>query len=136
MLTYADGSALSRSLVAELESVAWMRWSDANREHLVTSPVGLTELRRVADGLDVVARDKARTISAEITVVRLFDQALEAASMASGVLSPFGAIHLGIAVAHPEVEQVATYDPLLARVCVIYGLAVVTPGRPVHWWET
>lgn len=135
MLTYADGSALSRSLVAGLESASWMRWSSEHAAEIVTSPLALTELRRTAQVMDPVAREKARRIADEVTVVRFFDQSLKSAAMASSVLSPFAALHLGVAVAHPDVGRVATYDPLLAKVAVIYGLEVVSPGWADGWWE-
>ena len=136
MLIYADGSALSRSLATGPESASWMRWAAENAGLLVTSPLGLTELRRAADPLGPLARAKAHELAAGLTVVRFFDQSLKSAAMASTVLPPFAAIHLGIAVAHPDVDRVATYDALLARVAVIYGLSVVTPGRPDDWWDT
>jgi predicted nucleic acid-binding protein len=135
MLIYADGSALSRSLATGAESASWMRWAAQHDDALVTSPLGLTELRRAADPLGPAARAQAHALASRITVVRFFDQSLKSAAMASTVLPPFAAIHLGIAVAHPEVEQVATYDALLARVCIIYGLGVVAPGRPDRWWD-
>ena len=135
MLIYADGSALSRSLATGPEAASWLRWADQNAVFLVTSPLGLTELRRAADGLDSVARSKAHSIAGSITVVRFSDQSLKSAAMASTVLPPFAAIHLGIAVAHPDVDGVATYDALLARVSVIYGLSVVSPGRVDGWWD-
>ena len=135
MLIYADGSALSRSLVTGPESASWMRWADEHADALVTSPLGLTELKRAASGLDAVARAKAHTLASQITVVRFSDQSLESAAMASTVLPSFKAIHLGIAVAHPDVDAIATYDALLARVGIIYGLAIVSPGRPDGWWD-
>lgn len=135
MLIYADGSALSRWLRTDTESASWCRWADRNAEHLVTSPLGVTELRRAVDPLDTVARDKVRALVDRLTVVRFFDQSLKSAAMASSVLDPFAAIHLGIAAAHPDVDRVATYDALLARVAVIHGLEVVTPGRPDDWWQ-
>ena len=135
MLIYVDGSALSRSLAAGPESASWLRWSAEHADRLVTSPLGLTELRRVAAPLGAVARAQAHDIATRLEVVRFFDQSLRSAAMASTVLPPFAAIHLGIAVAHPDVDTVATYDVLLARVLTIYGLAVVSPGRPHGWWE-
>ena len=135
MLTYADGSALSRALATDPESVSWLRWSAEHADDLVTSPLALTELKRAAQGLDPVAREKAHRIAESVTVVRFFDQSLKSAAMASAVLPPFASIHLGIAVAHPDVEQIATYDALLARVAVIYGLDVVSPGWADGWWE-
>jgi uncharacterized protein len=135
MLRYADGSALSRALTAAPESVPWMRWAHEHADELVTSPLGLTELRRAAQGLDAVARAKAHDIAGRVTVVRFFDQAFKPAAMASSVLDPFRAMHLGVVVAHPEIECLATYDAALARVAAIYEVTVVTPGRPDGWWE-
>lgn len=135
MLIYVDGSALSRSLTTGTESASWLRWSAEHADELVTSPLGLTELKRAAAPLGAVARQRAHTVAGSVEVVRFFDQSLESAAMAAAVLSPFQAIHLGIAVAHPEVEAIATYDVLLARVAVIYGLAVVSPGRAEGWFD-
>jgi predicted nucleic acid-binding protein len=135
MLTYADGSALSRSLSDDAESVAWQRWFDANVDDVVSSPLGLTELRRAADPLGLPARERARVLAETVTVVRFFDQSLKSASMAASVLPSFAAIHLGIAVAHSDVDAIATYDELLARVAILYRLRVVAPGRPDSWWS-
>lgn len=134
-MIYADGSALSRALAGGTEAASWLRWSSQHAAELVTSPLGLTELRRAALPLGPVAREQAHAIASTIQVVRFFDQSLESAAMASSVLGPFQAIHLGIAVAHPEVRSIATYDPLLARVAAIYALDVVAPGRHGVWWD-
>ncbi|WP_225755549.1 PIN domain-containing protein [Actinotalea sp. Marseille-Q4924] len=135
MLTYADGSALSRVLAADPESASWLRWYAVHADDVVTSPLGLTELRRSALGTDAVARATAYELAEQVTVVRFFDQAFRPASMASAVLDPFRAMHLGIVVAHPDIGRLATYDPLLARVASIYDVRVVTPGRPDGWWD-
>lgn len=135
MLIYADGGALARALTADDEGAEWLMWRQEHEAELVTSPLGLTELRRVADPLGAAARAEAHRIAGAVTVVRFSDQALKVSAMATGAVPPFTAIHLGIAVAHPEVERVATYDPLLARVAVIYGLGIVSPGRAGPWWE-
>lgn len=135
MLTYADGSALSHVLATDPESVSWLRWYAEHADNVVTSPLGLTELRRAALGRDGLARAKAHDLAEHVTVVRFFDQAFKPASMASAVLDPFRAMHLGIVVAHPDIDRLATYDPLLARVAAIYDVQVVTPGRPDAWWD-
>lgn len=135
MLIYADGTALCRVLSADPEAASWLRWSHENADRLVTSPLALGELRRAAAPRDVVARDRARDVADSVTVVRFSDQALEKASVAAAVLSPFQALHLGIAVADPDIEALATYDRVLARVAEIYAVPVVTPGRPDRWWD-
>lgn len=135
MLVYVDGSALSRYLVDLPGSAEWRVWAAAHESSLVTTPLGLTELRRVADRLDSAGRARAHAVSERIAVVRFSDQTLKTAAMASTVLTPFAALHLGTAVSHPDITTVATYDGLLARVAVLYGLAVVSPGLRDRWWE-
>ena len=134
-LTYADGSALSRALTPGPESASWLRWSHGQGADLVTSPLGLTELRRAADPLGPVARAQGARIADEIRVIRFSDQAIDTASLAAGVLSPFQALHLGLCVAEPEVAALATYDVVLARVAAIYEVAVVAPGMPDDWFR-
>ena len=134
MLIYADGSALSRFLASEPESPDWLRWAEDHADQIVTSPLGLTELRRAADQLDSEARQAAHSLAGTITVVRIFDQSLKPAALATSVLSPFAALHLGIAVAHPGVHTVATYDITLAQVATLHRLKVISPGRPDGWW--
>lgn len=134
MLVYADGSALSRSVTRDPEAGAWAEWFAAHADDVVTTPLGVTELRRAADPLGPAARERAREVASAVTVVRFFDAALGSASMASSVLPPFAAIHLGVAMAHAEVEAIATYDPQLAQVAVLHGMQVLAPGRGPDWW--
>ena len=135
MLVYVDGSALSRYLVDLPGSPQWRAWAAVHESALVTTPLGLAELRRVADGLDPAGRALAHEVSERIAVIRFSDQTLATAAMASAVLSPLASLHLGTAVSHPDISTVATYDGLLARVAVIYGLAVLSPGHRDGWWD-
>lgn len=135
MLIYADGAALAHALGTEAASIAWIRFASEAGERLVTSPLGLTELRGIAAPLGLRAREVASEIAASITVLRFSDQSVKAAAMASSAVSPFTAIHLGIAASHPDVDTVATYDVLLARMAIIYGLTVASPGRAAGWWD-
>jgi predicted nucleic acid-binding protein len=137
MLVYVDGSALSRYMsgVPGLpEAAAWQEWADEHRGDLVTTPLSVTELRRVADLLGPEARERARQVELEMPQVRFSDQTLKVAAIAASVLGPFAALHVGAAVAHPQVGAIATYDPLVARVSALYKLSVISPGRPIHWW--
>ncbi len=134
MLIYADGSALSRSVTDAPEAAAWAEWFAAHADEVVTSPLGLTELRQAAAPLGSDARARARALADSLTVVRFYDEALDSAAMAQGVLPPFAAIHLGIARTHAEVGAIATYDPRLAQVAILHGMQVVTPGRGPDWW--
>ncbi|WP_242448272.1 PIN domain-containing protein [Cellulomonas sp. WB94] len=135
MRIYVDGSALCRYLLDTDEAAAWRSWVATREPSLLTSPLALTELRRVADRGGPRLRAAAHDVAERLEIVRFSDQSLEWATRVTSVLSPFGALHLGIAVAHPDVATVATYDARLAAVAALHGLEVVTPGRPEGWWD-
>jgi len=130
---YADGSALVQFLPGAPFGEDWRRWFGERR--LVTNQVGITELHGIAWPLGPAARDAADDVEARVEVARLSDRALQVASHVSSALSSFVALHVGTAVAHQDVETVATYQRELAQVARLYGLAVVTPGWPERWWE-
>jgi hypothetical protein len=132
---YVDGSALSRYLAGAPAREAWLAWTKDHEAELVTTPLGLTELRRIAQPRGLDAHGTAHEVASRIEVARFSDQTLRKASSVTSVLTPFLALHLGAALAHPDVTAVATYDVKLARVAAIYGLRVVTPGWPDKWWE-
>ena len=136
MRIYVDGSALCRYLLDTDEAAGWRAWVATREATMLTSPLALAELRRVADRGGPRLRAAAHDIAERLEIVRFSDQALEWATRVTSVLSPFGALHLGIAVAHPDVTTVATYDERLAAVAVLHGLAVVTPGRLAGWWDS
>jgi predicted nucleic acid-binding protein len=135
MQTYVDGTALSRYLDGAVEHADWLDWAADRAGSLVTSELALSELRRAAEPRGIDARQTARDVADRLSVVRFSDQCLAIAAMASSVLPPFAALHLGVAVAEPDVTAVATYDRVLAQVAVIYGIDVVSPGRAAQWWE-
>ena len=132
---YADGSALSRYLDGAPCRRQWLAWTAEHEAQLITTPLGLTELRRVARPRGVEASGVAHEVEERVEVIRFSDQTLRAATRVSGVLPPFIALHVGAALAHPEVGSVATYDVQLAQVSALHGLTVVSPGWPAHWWE-
>ncbi|WP_182112763.1 PIN domain-containing protein [Actinotalea sp. JY-7876] len=134
-MIYADGSALSRALAPGVEAASWLRFAAEYESEILTSPLGLTELRRAAALDGPVARAHAHRIAESVRVVRFSDKALAHAAEMPAVLSPFQALHLGIAVAHRDIDAIATYDALLARVAATYAVHVVTPGRPATWWQ-
>jgi len=130
---YVDGSALSQYLPDAPFRATWLAWVDGRR--LVTNPVGVTELHGIAFARGAQARAVAHAVEQSVEVLRFTDQALQTASHVSTALSSFVALHIGTAVADPDVEVVATYQLDLARVAALYRLAVVSPGWPDRWWE-
>ncbi|HEY0186613.1 MAG TPA: PIN domain-containing protein [Cellulomonas sp.] len=134
MRVYADGSALVRYLPGGDHRDAWLGWVADHEPDLLVTSLSLSELRAAAAEQPTDVRVLALDVAARLEVVRYFDQAVKLASMSTAVLSPFGALHLGVAVSHPEVDALATYDRRLALVASIHGLRVLTPGHPPHWW--
>ena len=132
---YADGSALAQFVDGSSCHDEWLEWTTDHEAELLTTPLGLTELRRFALPAGVEARGVARDVEQRITVVRFSDQTLRAATKVSGVLPPFTALHIGAALAHSDVVAVATYEIQLARVAALHGLMVVAPGMAPFWWE-
>lgn len=131
---YADGSALVRYLPGVPQSDEWSRWAAERESDLLVTSLSLSELRAAAAGQATDLRLRAFDIAGRLTEVRYFDQALRTASMVTGVLSSFGALHLGVAAAHPEIDSIATYDPRLAQVAQMYHLRVISPGLPERWF--
>ena len=132
---YADGSALTRYLDGAPGGAQWRAWAAEHEQRLLTSPLGLAELRGTARARDAAARAVAHDVAERVEVVRFSDQTITRATDVAGVLPPFVALHAGIALADPQVTAVATYDVRLARVAALHGLLVVTPGRADRWWE-
>ena len=134
-LVYADGSALSRFLDEAPGHAAWLAWVSGREDRLVTSALGAGELRRIAASRGRAAKDTVAQVLDDIGVLRVSDQSLKVAAHVAVALPSFVALQLGIAVAHPDIDTVATYDVDLARVSALYRLAVVSPGWPDRWWE-
>ncbi len=134
MRIYADGSALVRYLAGDPQSDEWRRWAAEREPDLLVTSLSLSELRAAAAGHPTAVRLRALDVADRLEEVRYFDQALKLASMLTGVLSPFGALHVGVAAAHPEVGALATYDARLAQVARMYQLEVVSPGLPEDWF--
>jgi len=130
---YVDGSALAQYLPDAPFRLTWQAWSQDRR--LVTNQVGITELQGAASSRGPAAREAAAEAEARIEVLRFTDLALKTASHVSTALSSFVALHIGTAVAEPDVDTVATYQLDLARVAALYRLTVVSPGWPDRWWE-
>lgn len=132
---YADGSALVRYLPGAEHAEDWRGWAAEHEPELLVTSLSVSELRAAAAEQPTDVRVLALEIGARFEVVRYFDQALKVASMSTAVLSPFAALHLGVAVSHPEITAYATYDRRLAQVASIHGLRIVSPGLADRWWD-
>jgi hypothetical protein len=132
---YADGSALVRYLPAPDHSVDWQRWAEQHGPDLLVTSLSLSELRHALATTPAHVRARVHATVDRLEVARFSDQAVAAAAMSTAVLSPFASLHLGVAVAHPDVTAFASYDPRLVAAAASHGLAIVSPGLPDRWWD-
>jgi predicted nucleic acid-binding protein len=132
---YADGSALVRYLPEPAQSVDWQRWAERHQPDLLVTSLSLAELRHAAAWTPAHVRARLHTVTERLEVARWSDQAVRVAALADESLSPFSRLHLGLAVAHPDVTAFASYDPRLVAAAAEHGLAVVTPGLAERWWD-
>jgi len=132
---YVDGSALTRYLDTVRGSAQWRAWATPREADLRVSAISRAELRIATLHATSAQRVRARDDLDRIEVLRISDQALAWATNVTGVLSPFAAVHLGMAMTHRDVTAVATYHGRLARLAALHGLGVVSPGLPDGWWE-
>jgi len=134
---YVDGTALCRFLPGVRYFEEWNRWVAPHIQEVVTTQLGLTELRQAAELYPRETKAKAfevvEVVRARMPVIRFSDQNVTVSTHAAAVLKPFAALHLGAAAAHPAIDTIATYDAELARVASLYGLTVVSPGLPEGW---
>lgn len=134
MRVYADGSALVRYLPAPDHSVDWQRWAEQHGPDLLVTSLSLSELRHALATTPAHVRARVHASVDRLEVSRYSDQAVAAAAMSTAALSPFASIHLGVAVAHPEVTAFASYDHRLVAAAAEHGLRIVSPGLPDGWW--
>jgi len=144
---YADGSALRLSVVgpdypflpgedpgpAE-HAEAWRAWLVEHADDVAVTEMGLSAAKSAAIPLGWEARDAVRELGETLTVLRIPDQAFPVAAMVAGVVPSVDAVHLGVAVADPEITTFVTYARQTAQLARMYGLDVLTPGLPDAWW--
>ena len=94
----------------------------------------LSAAKSAAIPLGWEARDEVRALGERLTVLRIPDQAFPVAAMVGGVVPSVDAVHLGVAVADADIDTFLTYERQSAQVARMYGLLVLTPGLPDHWW--
>lgn len=144
---YADGSALRLSVVGAdypflpgedqrpaAHAEAWRAWLEEHVDEVAVTEMGLSAAKSAAIPLGWEARDAVRALGDRLTVLRIPDQAFPVAAMVGGVVPSVDAVHLGVAVADADIDTFLTYERQTAQLARMYGLAVLTPGLPDHWW--
>ena len=125
-MLYLDTSATAKLLQEEAESHALTSYLSTAGEPLVTSRVGIVELRRV--GRRVGAADRADALAATLAVVELDELVEREALHLDASLRTSDAIHLATAqLIGTELTAVVCYDARLAAAAAASRLSVVTP---------
>ena len=127
-MLYVDTSAAVRLLLAETESLALSKYLRSSDTLLVTSRIGIIELRRVGRRSGAGA-DRADAVAATLAVVEV-DETIErfAVGLDPSLRAP-EAIHLATALAAGEsLDGFICYDERLATAAHGVGLSVVAPG--------
>jgi predicted nucleic acid-binding protein len=127
-LAYGDTSALAKLVLGEPGSPELIRWH-VESERIVTSRVGIVEMRRVA------ARHAHDAAHLEFVLgsVETFELDASTAHLAAAVgpatLRTLDAIHLATALQlMPDLDAFVTYDVRLADAARALGLPVVRPA--------
>lgn len=129
-LLYVDTSAVVKLLLAEEESDALAEFLRSADGALVTSRIGVVELRRVArrGGANP---DRADALAASLAVIELDQTVEQIAVKLDPDLRALDALHLASALATGDaLRGFVSYDARLASAATREGLAVVAPGRP------
>ena len=127
-LAYMDTSAMAKLILNEPGSMEMARWY-IESERIVTSRVGIVEMRRVAARhahdvahLEVILRS-VETFELDASVARA------AAAVGPAALRTLDAIHLASAMGLlPEIDAFVTYDDRLAHAARALGLPVIQPA--------
>jgi len=126
-MLYLDTSATAKLLQEETESGAlsiYLRSADAP---LVTSRVGIVELRRV--GRRVAAADRADALAATLVVIELDEIVEREALEVDAGLRTSDAVHLATAILMgDELTAFVCYDARLAMAASAFRLPVVAPS--------
>jgi len=125
---YLDTSATAKLLIEEAESTALGDLLRTARMPLVTSRVGIIEIRRIGRRIEAGA-DRADALAASLVVVEL-DETIErhAITIDPGLRS-LDAIHLATALAAGDsIDGFVCYDVRLAAAAEALGLPVLAPA--------
>jgi hypothetical protein len=131
---YLDGTAIVRTVDDSPESDALREWLDAHASELVTSILARWEAGEELAKLGHDQRMRVYDQIGGIPEIPVSGRALEIGSYAVSAVSPYAALHVGLAQAEDAVTVVITYNSEVASAARLYGLRVITPGRDPGWY--
>ena len=127
-MLYLDTSAAAKLLVAEAESASLNAFLCSAAAPLVTSRVGVVELRRVGRKISAGA-DRADALAATLVVVEVDETVERVAIDLDPALRTLDAIHLATALSTGDALQgFVCYDARLAAAASDVGLTVLSPS--------
>ncbi|MDR2348798.1 MAG: hypothetical protein LBD90_09365 [Bifidobacteriaceae bacterium] len=134
MRYYLDGTAIVRAVGDSPESDALRDWIANHEKELVTSILARWEAGEELVGLDHGHRMRIYDQLGGIPEISVSGRALEIGSYAVAAVSPYAALHVGLAAAEEAVTVMITYNSEVASAARLYGLRVVSPGRDPNWY--
>lgn len=127
-LWYLDTSAALKLIVEEPESDALARTLDDEAPELVACWLLETELRRVAQRVDVLTQQHVSDLLDGVGLYEVPPSLFREAGLLPGAqLRSLDALHLSAAI-RIGVDGVVTYDTRLAESAQVLGLDVLAPG--------
>ena len=127
-MLYVDTSATAKLLIEEAESEALGAFLRSTGTLLVTSRVGIVELRRIGRRIEAGA-DRADALAASLVIVELDETVERHAIMIDPRLRSLDAIHLATALAAADsIDGFVCYDVRLATAATALGLTVLAPA--------
>ena len=127
-MLYLDTSATAKLLIEEAESKALGEFLRSAGTPLVTSRVGIVELRRVGRRIEAGA-DRADALAASFVVVELDETIERQAITIDPGLRSLDAIHLATALAAADsISGFVCYDVRLADAASALRLTVLAPA--------
>jgi hypothetical protein len=131
---YLDGTAIVRAAIDTAESDALREWLGDHATELVTSILSRWEAAEDLTALDHDSRMRIYDQLGGIPEISVSGRALEIGSYAVAAVSPYAALHVGLAAAEEAITVVVSYNPEVASAARLYGLRVISPGRDPGWY--
>jgi len=133
---YLDGTVYQRLVEQHPETGTLRDWIAASKPELATSALARWEVAEQMAFADHARRIQIADALAGVRDCAITGRALEIGSFAVAALSPYAALHVGIAAADEEISVIVTYDADIAGAARLHGLDVVTPGRADLWYAS
>lgn len=127
---YLDTSALTKLVIAEVETPMLQAWLASADRSPVSSDLARTELVRVVRRTAPDRAVRAREVLEAVTLIEVTTEMFEDAGLLEPTtLRTLDALHLAAALAlGDDLAGLVTYDDRQAEAAAALGIAVVAPG--------